>query len=71
MAAQLTHPIPLVRYYAVAALEQLLGAPAPLDVHANDEVILRSANEWLARNGLKGLSAGSLEPSASDEETDP
>ena len=71
VAAQLTHPIPILRYYAVAALEQLLGTPAPMDVHANNEVIVRSANEWLVRNKLKGLSAVSHQPSASGEDTDP
>jgi predicted CXXCH cytochrome family protein len=71
VAAQLTHPIPILRYYAVAALEQLLGAPAPLDVHANGEVIVRSAGEWLARNGLKALAPARARPAATDDDTDP
>jgi len=70
VAAQLTHPIPILRYYAVAALEALLGGSAPLDVHANDDVIVRSAGEWLARNGLDALAAthGAAPPGAETEE---
>ena len=59
VAAQLTHPIPILRYYAVAALEELLGAPAPLDVHARSEAIVQAANEWLAHKGLRPLSRAS------------
>ncbi|HEX6838402.1 MAG TPA: cytochrome c3 family protein [Polyangia bacterium] len=71
IAAQLTHPIPILRYYAVAALEALLGAPAPLDVHANDDVIVKSAAGWLAKSGLQSVSpsgAPSAPPGAETEE---
>lgn len=72
VAAQLTHPIPILRYYAVAALEALLGAPAPLDVHANDDVIVRAAGRWLAQRGLRSTAAAAgRAASPSDEETDP
>jgi predicted CXXCH cytochrome family protein len=47
VAAQLTHPIPILRYYAVSALEALLSGPAPLDVHANNDVIMAAAAKWL------------------------
>lgn len=47
VAAQLTHPIPILRYYAVGALEALLGGPAPLDVHASNGEILAAASKWL------------------------
>ena len=52
VAAQLTHPIPILRYYALATLEKLLGAPAPLDVHANSDVITAAAARWLSQAGL-------------------
>jgi hypothetical protein len=71
VAAQLTHPIPILRYYAVAALEQLLGAPAPLDVHANNEAIVKSAGTWLARNGLRPLVIVGHTTSSTEEDTDP
>ena len=71
VAAQLTHPIPILRYYAVAALEQLLGAPAPLDVHANNELIVRSAGAWLGRNGLKPLVTMTRSTAPTEEDTDP
>jgi hypothetical protein len=47
VAAQLTHPIPILRYYAVGALEALLGGPAPLDVHASNGEIALAASKWL------------------------
>jgi len=71
VAVQLTHPIPILRYYAVAALEQLLGGPAPLDVHANDETIVKAAGDWLARNGLKTLGVARHEAPATGDDTDP
>ncbi len=71
VAAQLTHPIPILRYYAVAALEQLLGAPAPLDVHANNEAIVKSAGAWLARNGLRPLVLVGHTTPSTEEESDP
>jgi hypothetical protein len=53
IAAQLTHPVPLVRYYAVAALEALLGGRAPLDVHGRSDEIIAAASHWLGGAGLK------------------
>lgn len=64
VAAQLTHPIPILRYYAVAALEALLGAPAPLDVHANNEAIVAAAAKWL------GTSVASRPSAPSGKSTD-
>jgi predicted CXXCH cytochrome family protein len=57
IAAQLTHPIPIVRYYAIAALQATLGEPPPLDVHARSEAISAAARAWLERQGLHPLSA--------------
>ncbi|MCA1663191.1 MAG: hypothetical protein LC659_02765, partial [Myxococcales bacterium] len=57
IAAQLTHPIPILRYYAVAALESLFGAPAPLDVHETSDAIVAAADKWLAAAGLKRMAA--------------
>jgi predicted CXXCH cytochrome family protein len=52
VAAQLTHPIPILRYYAVAALEAMLGGPSPLDVHAGNDVITAAARAWLTSAGV-------------------
>jgi hypothetical protein len=71
VAVQLTHPVPILRYYAVAALEQLLGGPAPLDVHANDEAIVKAAGDWLGRNGLKALGVPRHEAPTTAGDTDP
>ena len=70
VAVQLTHPIPIVRYYAAAALEAMLDGKAPFDVHANNEAIVQSANRWLTDNGLKPLAtvrAASVTPGETDE----
>jgi predicted CXXCH cytochrome family protein len=55
IAAQLTHPIPILRYYAVAALQALLGTPAPLDVHADNASIEAAARDWLGASGLSPM----------------
>ena len=55
IAEQLTHRIPILRYYAVRALEAILHTPAPLDVHANDEVIAAAAQKWLRDAGALRL----------------
>jgi hypothetical protein len=57
VAVQLTHPIPILRYYAVSALEALLGTPAPLDVHDKSDAIVAAAARWLAQAGLKPIAA--------------
>lgn len=48
IAEQLTHRIPILRYYAVRALERILRTPSPLDVHAPDDVIAAAARSWLS-----------------------
>jgi len=70
VAVQLTHPIPILRYYAVAALEAMLGGKAPLDVHANDDAIVRAAGEWLVRNGLKPIAVVRNAAASSGVETE-
>jgi predicted CXXCH cytochrome family protein len=70
VAAQLTHPIPILRYYAVAALEALLGAPAPLDVHAGNEAIVDGARKWLAASGLTSVAPPRATPSAAPGDED-
>jgi predicted CXXCH cytochrome family protein len=52
VAAQLTHEVPIVRYYAERALAALLGGEARVDVHASAEAIRARAAEWLAGAGL-------------------
>ncbi|MDB4970943.1 MAG: hypothetical protein JWN44_6632 [Myxococcales bacterium] len=64
IAAQLTHPVPILRYYAVAALEALLGGRAPLDVHANSAEIVASATRWLAASGLVMIAPRASTPAA-------
>ncbi len=56
VALQLTHGYPILRYYARAALERLIGAPpAPLDLHAENAAIEASAAAWLAAAGQRPL----------------
>ncbi|HET7501478.1 MAG TPA: cytochrome c3 family protein [Kofleriaceae bacterium] len=47
VAAQLAHDYPLVRYYALRALETLTGAPVPIDVGAPAAEVRRAAEGWL------------------------
>jgi hypothetical protein len=60
-----------LRYYAAAALEKLLGAPAPLDVHANSDEIVAASASWLAKNGLKPIATPRATPAPTDADTDP
>ena len=71
VAVQLTHPIPILRYYAVAALEALLGGRAPFDVHAGSGEIVAAAQKWLASSGLSMVAPRAVTPAqagATDDE---
>jgi predicted CXXCH cytochrome family protein len=48
LAAQLTHPYPLVRGYAKRALDAVQGSAIPVDIDAADEVIEEQARRWTA-----------------------
>jgi predicted CXXCH cytochrome family protein len=47
LAAMLSHPYPLVRYYARHALEQVRGAPVPVDVSEDAEDVRIAVSRWL------------------------
>lgn len=43
----LRHPYPIVRGYAKRALDTIAGAPVPIDIDAEDDVIERATDAWL------------------------
>jgi len=45
----LSHPFPLVRYYAQRALQKITGDPVAIDVGAAAADVQRDANAWLAK----------------------
>jgi predicted CXXCH cytochrome family protein len=47
LAAQLTHPYPLVRGYAKRALDAVMGSAIPIDIDADDAEIDAKAKAWL------------------------
>jgi hypothetical protein len=47
LAAALSHPYPLVRYYARAALEKVSGAPVPVDVSQDAADVRVAVTRWL------------------------
>jgi predicted CXXCH cytochrome family protein len=47
LAAQLAHDYPLVRYFALRALETITGGPVPIDVGAPAAEVRRAAADWL------------------------
>jgi predicted CXXCH cytochrome family protein len=47
LAAQLTHPYPLVRGYAKRGLDAIVGAPVPIDIDGEDADIEVKARSWL------------------------
>jgi predicted CXXCH cytochrome family protein len=51
LAAALSHPYPLVRYYARRALEQVRGAPVPIDLEQSASDIRMAVARWLDPNG--------------------
>ena len=70
IAAQLTHPYPILRYYARDALRNVLGDFA-IDLHTDSDAITRAASAWLARAGLKPLVASTpprATPAAAEDE---
>ncbi|MDB4945140.1 MAG: hypothetical protein JWP97_4674 [Labilithrix sp.] len=48
LAAQLTHPYPLVRGYAKRALDRLNGSPVPIDMDGEDAAIEAAARAFAA-----------------------
>jgi hypothetical protein len=53
VADQLVNSRPLVRYYAEQALERILGAESPLDLHQDKQHIRDAAQAWLKATGEK------------------
>lgn len=47
LAAQLTHPYPLVRGYAKRAVDAIAGVPVAIDIDADDAEIEAKAKAWL------------------------
>ena len=43
----LRHPYPIVRGYAKRALDMIAGAPVPIDIDAENDVIERATDAWL------------------------
>jgi len=46
------HPLPIVRYYAAVALEQILGTACPIDLHQDNARIQADAQKWLTQSGM-------------------
>jgi predicted CXXCH cytochrome family protein len=55
VVAQLGNDYPLVRYFARHALEQISGAALPIDMNAPGPVLLKSAQEYLARKARQKM----------------
>jgi hypothetical protein len=55
-AVQLTHGIPIVRYYAERALATLLARPITIDLFQDNEAIRAQASALLREAGLAPLS---------------
>jgi hypothetical protein len=53
IAKQLTNEIPIVRFYAAAALESIFGERSPVDLHRDEEQITTDAKAWLQRHDLR------------------
>ncbi len=47
LAGQLTHPYPIVRGYAKRALDEIAGAPVPIDVDLEEAEIEKQTRAWL------------------------
>jgi ethanolamine utilization microcompartment shell protein EutL len=63
VVAVLDNDYPLVRYFAHHAIEQITGAPLPIDMNAPGADVLKSAQVYLAAHPSPP-SAGSASPSA-------
>jgi predicted CXXCH cytochrome family protein len=70
IAAQLTHPYPILRYYALRALEAAFGEAPSVDVHQENDRIRSQANDWLARHDARPAAAPAATPATSDSGED-
>jgi hypothetical protein len=71
LSVQLTHPIPIVRYYAVNAIEAVLGHALPIDLFTDNAKIRARADALLpSATGVVVEPAGKPAP-ADGEEEDP
>lgn len=52
LAQQLVHPLPILRYYAQHALEQIVGSAAPFDLHQETAKVESEARQWLIQSGV-------------------
>jgi predicted CXXCH cytochrome family protein len=68
VAALLTHPYPIVRFFAENALAAMVGSPPPIDVHQDNAQILEAAKRWLAGFGWTLPSNERVGASSPDDE---
>jgi predicted CXXCH cytochrome family protein len=68
LAAQLTHPYPILRYYALRALEAIAGAPSKLELHQANERIRADAAAWLGPLGIAIAGGGAASTATAGED---
>ena len=56
LAARLTHPYPILRYYAEQALEEVLGRAPQIDLFQANEIIRAQADRFLLQTGIPSTS---------------
>lgn len=71
IAQQLVHPLPIVRYYALVALEQILGTAATFDLHQENTRIEAAAQRWLEQGGIATAPAAYQPSTGSSSSTGP
>lgn len=47
-----THPVPLLRYWTLDALSEILGAPSPVDLHQENAQITKQTRAWIEQTGF-------------------
>ena len=57
IATQLLHPLPILRYYAVRALEAIFDEPSPIELYQGNDRIRDDAAAWLGKHGLAPVAA--------------
>jgi predicted CXXCH cytochrome family protein len=70
-ALSLTHPIPIVRYYAERALEAALGAPLGIDLFRDDDAIRRDGEARLRAAGVQPIAIKATPPTGAPEPSSP
>lgn len=66
LAAMLSHRLPILRFFARAAIERITGQPVPVELHRNAAALKADVRRWLAQRERTKISPPAEGASSSD-----